>query len=76
MIPSIWWTKLYRSCEYTRVLLCNCSCLTKCRKCPTFWCYGNGHPTCHIYLRNIAIITLTIRPTWYPCCCSENSFLW
>ncbi len=35
MIPSIWWTKLYCRCEYTRVL-CNYSCLTKCRKVSSF----------------------------------------
>ncbi len=37
MIPLIWWTKLYCSCEYTSLwVLCNNSCLTKCRKVSSF----------------------------------------
>ncbi len=72
MIPSIWWTKLYCSCEYTRVQ-CNYSCLTKCCKVSSFlvlWKWPPYHRGCRGYSRlypcGLQILNQKSKLEWGP----------
>ncbi len=77
MIPSIQWTKLYCSCEYTRVL-CNYSCFIKCCKVSSFlvlWKWPPysrtdvAYPWCKLYYTvfyNSGFI-VTLSSVWFNC---------